>query len=115
MSHRSAQCALTGGVFFQQPCVRQASGKTVIIFLFTGRGENFYIEASSQRTNIKHQLGGNTMLQKLIGFFKDEEGATAVEYALFVALIAAVIVIVVQAIGERANEAFDKIEQAMPK
>ncbi len=55
------------------------------------------------------------MLKKLIGFFKEEDGATAVEYALFVALIAAVIVIVVQAIGSRANDAFQKIETAMPK
>jgi len=55
------------------------------------------------------------MLQKLMGFFKDEEGATAVEYALFVALIAAVIVIVVQTIGEKANDAFVKVEEAMPE
>ena len=31
-------------------------------------------------------------MEKLIRFFKDEEGATAVEYGLIVALIAAVIV-----------------------
>jgi len=86
----------------------------VIIFLLTGRGENFYIEASSQRTKTKHQVGGKTMLRKLIGFFKEEDGATAVEYALFVALIAAIIVIAVQAIGNKANTAFNKVENAMP-
>ena len=32
------------------------------------------------------------MIQKIKNFFKDEEGATAVEYGLMVALIAAVIV-----------------------
>ena len=31
-------------------------------------------------------------MKKLINFFKDEEGATMVEYGLLVALIAAVIV-----------------------
>ncbi len=62
----------------------------------------------------KHHVGGKTMLQKLIGFFKDEEGATAVEYALFVALIAAIIVIAVQNIGSKANTAFTKIDNAMP-
>jgi pilus assembly protein Flp/PilA len=54
------------------------------------------------------------MLRKLIGFFKEEDGATAVEYALFVALIAAIIVIAVQAIGNKANTAFNKVEKAMP-
>ena len=33
------------------------------------------------------------MLQKMINFFKDEEGATMVEYALMVALIAVVLLI----------------------
>ena len=31
------------------------------------------------------------MIQKLINFFKDEEGATAVEYGIMVAAIAAVL------------------------
>jgi len=56
------------------------------------------------------------MLQKLIGFFKEEDGATAVEYALMVALIAAIIIIAVQAIGTNAKDTFqdvaDKIEDA---
>ena len=34
-------------------------------------------------------------MEKMIRFFKDEEGATAVEYGLIVALIAAVIVVTV--------------------
>ena len=38
-------------------------------------------------------------MEKLIRFFKDEEGATAVEYGLMVALIAAVIVAIVTALG----------------
>ncbi len=54
------------------------------------------------------------MLKKLIGFFKEEDGATAVEYALFVALIAAIIVIAVQAIGTKANTAFKTVEGKMP-
>ncbi len=38
-------------------------------------------------------------MEKLIRFFKDEEGATAVEYGLMVALIAAVIVGAVTLLG----------------
>ena len=38
-------------------------------------------------------------MKKLINFFKDEEGATAVEYGLLVALIAVVIIGAVTAIG----------------
>ncbi len=46
------------------------------------------------------------MLQKMINFFKDEEGATMVEYALMVALIAAVCVGAVTLLGGNANTSF---------
>ncbi|MGO4804134.1 Flp family type IVb pilin [Arthrobacter sp. 2MCAF15] len=39
----------------------------------------------------------------------EEKGATAVEYGLLVALIAAVIVVVVAALGGQINSAFSKI------
>jgi len=45
-------------------------------------------------------------MSKLISFFKEEEGATAVEYALMVALIAAVVVVGVTALGVSANGRF---------
>ena len=38
-------------------------------------------------------------MERIKNFFKDESGATAVEYGLMVALIAAVIVAVVQSMG----------------
>lgn len=50
-------------------------------------------------------------IQKLI---KDEEGATAVEYGLIVAAIAAVIIIVVLALGGKVKNAFVKVETCMP-
>jgi len=43
----------------------------------------------------------------------DERGATAVEYGMLVALIAAVIVAVVGFLGEQINAAFDTIVQAL--
>ena len=47
------------------------------------------------------------MFQKLINFFKDEEGATMVEYALMLALIAIVCITAVGLIGTRANTVFE--------
>ena len=40
---------------------------------------------------------------------KDEDGATAVEYGLLVALIAAVIIVVVGLLGEQIQEAFQSV------
>ncbi len=45
-------------------------------------------------------------MKKLLGFFKDEEGATAVEYGLLVALIAVAIITVVGFIGTNLNRLF---------
>ena len=42
-------------------------------------------------------------MEKLIRFFKDEEGATAVEYGIMVALIAVVIIVAVAAVGTKLN------------
>jgi pilus assembly protein Flp/PilA len=39
----------------------------------------------------------------------DERGATAVEYGMIVALIAAVIIVAVTALGTQVNGAFNKI------
>lgn len=54
------------------------------------------------------------MLEKFITFMivgrqNDEEGATAVEYGLLVALIAAVIITVVILLGTQINTAFSSI------
>ena len=42
-------------------------------------------------------------MRKLIAFLKDEEGATAIEYGIMVAAIAAVIIAVVYSVGTRTN------------
>ncbi len=46
-------------------------------------------------------------------FDMDERGATAVEYGMIVALIAAVIVTVVALLGGKINTAFTKINNAL--
>ena len=60
------------------------------------------------------------MLEKFIAFQlfmiakRDEEkGATAVEYGLLVALIAAVIVTIVATLGGQINNAFTKVSTAL--
>jgi len=52
-------------------------------------------------------------MKKLISFFKDEEGATMVEYALMVALIAVVCILAVTAIGTSASTKFQAIATAI--
>ena len=53
-------------------------------------------------------------MKKLISFFQDEDGATAVEYAIMVALIAVVIIAMVVIVGDKANNAFSAVASAMP-
>jgi pilus assembly protein Flp/PilA len=47
-------------------------------------------------------------------FFKNEEGATAVEYGIMVAAIAAVIVVTVVALGAKVEAAFTTVLNALP-
>jgi pilus assembly protein Flp/PilA len=49
------------------------------------------------------------MIKKLISFFKDEEGASMVEYGLLVALIAVVCLAAVALIGTNLNLVFTKV------
>ena len=52
-------------------------------------------------------------MKKMISFFKDEEGATAVEYGMMVALIAAIIVGTVKILGGQILIAFQAIVTAL--
>ena len=54
------------------------------------------------------------MLRKLIDFIKDDEGATMVEYALMVALIAIVCILAVTALGISARDTFQEASDRMP-
>jgi pilus assembly protein Flp/PilA len=52
-------------------------------------------------------------MEKLIRFFKDEEGATMVEYGLMLALIAIVCITAVTLIGDRLAALFNAIATAL--
>jgi pilus assembly protein Flp/PilA len=55
----------------------------------------------------------NTLMQKLRSFLADEQGATAVEYGLMVALIAAVILGTVALLGSELNTKFTAVKDAV--
>ena len=54
------------------------------------------------------------MLEKIKSLWHDEEGATMVEYALMLALIAIVCILVVTALGNKAGETFDNAQTQLP-
>jgi pilus assembly protein Flp/PilA len=53
------------------------------------------------------------MFKKLMKFVKEEEGASAVEYGILVAAVAAIIITVMLALGGKTNNAMNATEQAM--
>ena len=77
------------------------------------------VACPGQSQAISHTLcTRNTTMSKLASsirsFVRDEEGATAVEYGLMVALIAAVIVVIVKSVGTKVNTAFTTVDAQMP-
>ncbi len=52
-------------------------------------------------------------MEKLIRFFKDEEGVTAIEYGLIAALIAVFIIGALQAAGTSLQSAFNTVSGAI--
>jgi len=79
-------------------------------------------EAPRTRTGIRRK-GVHSMLQlytglqtwwaELKGRVSEERGATAVEYALMVALIAVVIIVAVTFLGESASDKFQQVGDAV--
>ena len=53
-------------------------------------------------------------MKKLIKFFKDEEGVTAIEYGLIAALIAIAIITGVTLIGGKLNNTFSTVANVLP-
>jgi len=53
-------------------------------------------------------------MEQIKNFFKDESGASAVEYGLLVALIAVVVIGAVTIIGTKLNETFTKVGTSLP-
>jgi len=80
--------------------------------------KTFLVESGSRRKDIANSLqydfqnayirGRGSEMECLVKFLKEEEGATAVEYAIIVSLIAAVIAGVVGTLGGKVLSAFTK-------
>jgi pilus assembly protein Flp/PilA len=51
---------------------------------------------------------------KIPTFFNKEKGATMVEYAIMLALIAIVSIAMIQILGQKVNNTFSTIQSAMP-
>lgn len=66
------------------------------------------------RTGTRKGPRRTRMLKNLKKLFRDEEGATAVEYGLIVAAIAGLIIVVVYVLGGKVNKAFENVQSHMP-
>jgi pilus assembly protein Flp/PilA len=71
-----------------------------------------------QIRNTKHykpntKTKGERKMKKLMNFFKDEEGATMVEYGLMVALIAVVCIAAVTLVGTNVAAVFTSISTSL--
>jgi pilus assembly protein Flp/PilA len=53
-------------------------------------------------------------MKRLMRFFKDEEGVTAIEYGLIAALIAVVIIIAVALVGTKLSGTFQVVADNLP-
>lgn len=54
-------------------------------------------------------------MKRVLDFLRDEDGATAMEYGVMIAALAAVIFAVVIEIGNRSNITFQKVGDEMGK
>ena len=52
-------------------------------------------------------------MERFKKFFRDEEGATAVEYGLMVALIAIVIIVAVGLLGTNLSSKFNQVAESI--
>jgi len=53
-------------------------------------------------------------MERIKNFFKDESGASAVEYGLLVALIAVVVIAAVTTIGTKLKGTFESVGSSLP-
>ncbi|WP_439628429.1 Flp family type IVb pilin [Gemmata sp.] len=54
-----------------------------------------------------------SLTKKLVSFVKKEDGPTAVEYAVMLALIVVVCIAAISALGKNANNTFSKVGSAV--
>lgn len=57
--------------------------------------------------------GVTSMIAKMIGFIRDEDGATAIEYGLIAALVSVAAIGALTAMGENLNTMFETVSSAL--
>jgi pilus assembly protein Flp/PilA len=67
-----------------------------------------------QDTMLKLYCSAHNALYERMYEIKNERGATAVEYGIMVALIAAVIIATVKITGDKTNKAFEDVNKVLP-
>jgi len=55
----------------------------------------------------------NGLMEGILNFWKEEDGATAVEYGVLVALIIAAVVIIIAALGQQIKAGFEKVNSVL--
>ncbi len=70
-------------------------------------GDASSIEAGAQAEGRPH------MLKNLIKLFKDEEGATALEYGLMAAAVAGVLIVIAYFLGGKISSSINNVAQHM--
>jgi pilus assembly protein Flp/PilA len=53
------------------------------------------------------------MFNTMLALMRDDDGATMVEYAIMVALIAAVSIIIVGTLGQNVSKTFNNVNQSL--
>jgi pilus assembly protein Flp/PilA len=107
---------MAGSDFSRKREMRVAREREVvgIRFLREGRSANNKTCAVVVGKKVSYfYLKGNIM-EMIKNFIQEEDGATAVEYGLLVALIAAVIVGTVATLGNQIKNAFQTVVDALP-
>ncbi len=81
---------------------------------FSFWGENVRKHSAANSLYFIRVEEGVIKMKRFLNFLKAEDGATAVEYGLIVALIAAVIVAVVKSVGTKVQTGFTTVQTALP-
>jgi pilus assembly protein Flp/PilA len=67
------------------------------------------------RLNELRRINMKTYLRKIMAFINDEEGASAIEYALLVAMVALGVATAAVTLGPKVVKVFTDMDAAMPK
>ena len=70
--------------------------------------QNRFLKSSAETAQVREPQGGLPML-KLLSFFKNESGATAIEYGLIAAGISVAIIVAVNTVGTSLNTTFSSV------